>query len=108
MASSNVWVLRNNFNPHLSGLIRGNPRPGDHRTAYWNPFPSVGRFGTIKQLKRMVTSGMFTRGHGVIHRGPWIEDKEEARRRGCYQFFYREGRGVFSDCLLELEVAHEW
>ena len=105
---SNVYVLRPQFNPHLGGYIRMHPhRPDDGRTCYYEIFPTVGRFMTVSLLKRMVTSGMLTRGHGIIHRGPWIENRAEALKRGCFQFFYRRGLGIFDDCLLELEVQWE-
>ena len=109
MAASNVWIMREAFNPHLGGMMRPNPhRPDDRRTAYHEFYPSIGRFMKLSQLKRQVTSGMITRGHQIIYRGPWIEDKEEARRRNFYQFFYREGVGSDADCLIELEVEYEF
>ena len=108
MATSTVWIMREEYNEHLGGMIRRNPhRPDDRRTAYHDFYPSIGRFMRLSQLKRQVTSGMITRGHQIIHRGPWIEDKEEAYRRGCYQFFYREGVGHDAGCLIELEVEYE-
>lgn len=110
MAISVVWVLRPEYNPHLGGFIREHPyrKEGDNRTCYQELFPSVGRFSTITQLKRMVT-GMILRGHRVPSQWlrPWKEDQEEAFRRGCFRFFYRSGRGVYSDIRVELEVNFE-